>query len=140
MISPVRMYIQGEKVVPESINRLHEIAREVEDKKQFLLGTTVEAAMSTAGTRISDSSADSSPNIPKRTEAGRGKSNQIKSNQIKSNQIKSNQIKERKIGYLFTIIIYDFLCGKIKIFYCFFNLCFCIFLHEELLQAILLSD
>ena len=96
MIFPVLIYIQGEKVVPESINRLHEIAREVEDKKQFLLGTTVEAAMSTAGTRISDSSADSSPNIPKRTEAGRGKSNQIKSNQIKSNQIKSNQIKSNQ--------------------------------------------
>ena len=32
-------------MVPESINRLHEIAREVEDKKQQLLGTTVEASM-----------------------------------------------------------------------------------------------
>ena len=32
-------------MVPESINRLHEIAREVEDKKQAMLGTTVEAAM-----------------------------------------------------------------------------------------------
>lgn len=32
-------------MVPESINRLHEIAREVEDKKQQLLGTTVEAAI-----------------------------------------------------------------------------------------------
>lgn len=36
---------QGEKVVPESINRLHEIAREVEEKKQSALGTSVEAAM-----------------------------------------------------------------------------------------------
>ena len=83
MISPVRIYIQGEKVVPESINRLHEIAREVEDKKQFLLGTTVEAAMSTAGTRISDS-------VLILVQIFRNVQNQVEGNQIKSNQIKSN--------------------------------------------------
>ena len=42
---PLQSSFQGEKVVPESINRLHEIAREVEDRKQQLLGTTVQAAM-----------------------------------------------------------------------------------------------
>ena len=67
------MRLQGEKVVPESINRLHEIAREVEDKKQSLLGTTVEAAMSTAGTRNSDSSPDPKSNSQKRTETGNRK-------------------------------------------------------------------
>lgn len=44
--------LQGEKVVPESINRLHEIAREVEDRKQQLLGTTVEAAMVSSSNRL----------------------------------------------------------------------------------------
>lgn len=38
-------------MVPESINRLHEIAREVEDRKQQLLGTTVEAAMASSSGR-----------------------------------------------------------------------------------------
>ena len=69
----VHTRLQGEKVVPESINRLHEIAREVEDKKQSLLGTTVEAAMSTAGTRNSDSSPDPKSNSQKRTETGNRK-------------------------------------------------------------------
>ena len=69
----VHKHLQGEKVVPESINRLHEIAREVEDKKQSLLGTTVEAAMSTAGTRNSDSSLDPNTNSQKRTETGKRK-------------------------------------------------------------------
>jgi hypothetical protein len=47
---------QGEKVVPESINRLHEIAREVEDRKQQLLGTTVEAAMASSSSSSSNKS------------------------------------------------------------------------------------